>query len=175
MVPGANRLGVISMEKGISPPLDATNQIKLDAATTVAKALGMRTERRPLSKSRDVDALFTSIVAAGDELLYVVFDPLTIHAQKRIAELAIEHKIPAVYEIREYVVSGGLMSYTYLRAYNFERAAGFVARILKGDKPADLPVEQPTRFEFVINLKTAKALGVKISDNLLSLADEVIE
>jgi putative tryptophan/tyrosine transport system substrate-binding protein len=175
MVPGANRLGVISMEKGISPSLDATNQIKLDATATVAKALGMSIEWRPLSKSRDVDALFTSIVAAGDELLYVVFDPLTFQAQKRIAELAIEHKIPAVYEIRDYVVSGGLMSYTYLRAYNFERAAAFVAKILKGDKPADLPVEQPVRFEFVINLKTAKALGLDVPPTLLATTDEAIE
>jgi putative ABC transport system substrate-binding protein len=175
MVPGANRLGFISMEKGISPPLDTTNQIKLDAAATVAKGLGLRIGWRPLSKSSDVDALFTSIVAAGDELLYVVFDPLTIQAQKRIAELAIEHKIPAVYEIRDYVVSGGLMSHTYVRAYNFERAAAFVAKILKGEKPADIPVEQPTKFEFIINLKTARTLGLTIPPNLLAVADEVIE
>jgi putative tryptophan/tyrosine transport system substrate-binding protein len=141
----------------------------------VAKALGLRIEWRPLSKSRDVDALFTLIVAAGDELLYVVFDPLTIRAQKRIAELAIEHKIPAVYEIRDYVVSGGLMSYTYLLEYNFERAAAFLGKILKGAKPADLPVEQPSKFDLIINLKTAKALGLALPQSLLALADEVIE
>ena len=122
-----------------------------------------------------MDALFASIAAEGDDLLYVVFDPLTIQAQKRIAELAIEYKIPAVYEIRDYVVSGGLMSYTYLREHNFERAAAFIDKIFKGAKPGDLPVEQPTRFEFVINLKAAKALGLTVPTTLYALADEVIE
>jgi len=130
---------------------------------------------RPLSKSRDVDALFASIVKAGDQALYVVFDPLTIQAQNRIAELAIAHKIPAVYEIRDYVVSGGLISYTYLRTLNFERAAVYVNKILGGANPAELPVEQPTKFELVINLKAAKAIGLNVSPILLARADEVIE
>ena len=162
MVSSRRRLGFIAMEKGISLPLDGTNQRKFNAAATTAGALGMTITWRPLLKSRNVDALFASIAAEGDDLLYVVFDPLTIQAQKRIAELAIEYKIPAVYEIRDYVVSGGLMSYTYLREHNFERAAAFIDKIFKGAKPGDLPVEQPTRFEFVINLKAAKALGLTV-------------
>ena len=115
------------------------------------------------------------IVAEGDQALYVVFDPLTIQAQKRIADLAISHKIPAVYEIRDYVMSGGLVSYTYLREHNFERAAAFVDKIFKGANPAELPVEQPTKFELVINLKTAKALGLDVPPTLIARADEVIE
>jgi putative ABC transport system substrate-binding protein len=104
-----------------------------------------------------------------------VFDPLTIQAQKRIAELAIAHKIPAVYEIRDYVVAGGLVSYTYLRAHNFERVAIFIDKIFKGADPGELPVEQPTKFELVINLKTAKALGLEVPPTVLARADEVIE
>jgi putative ABC transport system substrate-binding protein len=171
------RIGFVSMQKGISPALDQTNQTKFDAAAVTAKALGMTIAWRPLSDSRDVDvdALFTSILAKGDQALYVVFDPLTIRAQKRIADLAISNKIPAVYEIRDYVISGGLLSYTYLRAQNFERAAVFLDKIFKGANPADLPVEQPTKFELVINRKTAKAIGLGIPDKLLAIADEVIE
>ena len=107
---------------------------------------------RPLSRLRDVEALFALIRAEQDQLLYVVFDPLTVRTRRRIAELALEYRVPAVYEIRDYVLSGGLFSYTYLRALNFERAADFVDKILKGVKPADLAVEQPTKFELVINL-----------------------
>jgi putative ABC transport system substrate-binding protein len=169
------RIGFISMQKGISRSLDRVNQTKFDAAVATAKALGLTIAWRPLSDSRDVDALFASIVAAGDQSLYVVFDLLTIHAQKRIADLAISNKIPSVYEIRDYVVSGGLMSYTYLRAHNFERAADFIDKIFKGAKPADLPVELPTKFELVIKIKTAKALGITIPPLIMFRADEVIE
>jgi putative tryptophan/tyrosine transport system substrate-binding protein len=174
---GSARLGFVSMEKDISLPLDHTNQIKFDAAAATAKALGMTIGWRRLNSSRDedVDALFASIVSSGDQALYVVFDPLTIGAQKRIADLAISNRIPAVYEIRDYVISGGLLSYTYLRAQNFERVAIFIDKIFKGAKPADLPVEQPTRFELVINRRTAEAIGVQIPDKLWATADEVIE
>ncbi len=177
IAPSHTRIGFVSMQKGISPALDQTNQTKFDAAAVTAKALGMTIAWRPLSDSKDVDvdALFTSILAKGDQALYVVFDPLTIRAQKRIADLAISNKIPAVYDIRDYVISGGLLSYTYLRAQNFERAAVFLDKIFKGANPADLPVEQPTKFELVINRKTAKAIGLGIPDKLLAIADEVIE
>jgi len=172
---GHTHIGFISMQKGISAPLDHVNQTKFDTASAKAKALGLTIAWRPLSNSGDVDALFASIAANGDQALYVVFDPLTIQAQRRIAELAISHKIPAVYEIRDYVVSGGLVSYTYLRTHNFERVAVFVDKIFKGANPAELPVEQPTTFELVINLKTAKALGLTIPQALLLRADEVIQ
>ena len=163
------------MEKGISPSLDVSNQIKFDAAATAARGLGMSITWRPLSRLRDVEALFALIRAEQDQLLYVVFDPLTVRTRRRIAELALEYRVPAVYEIRDYVLSGGLLSYTYLRALNFERAADFVDKILKGAKPADLAVEQPTKFELVINLGTAKALGLTVPPTLLVRADEVIE
>ena len=153
IAPRHDRVAFLAMQKGVSPALDKTNQIKFDAAAATAKALGMTMAWRPVPTSRDLDGLFRMIAADGDQALYVVFDPLTIQAQKRIAELALSHKIPAVFEIRDYVVSGGLVSYTYLRAHNFERAAVFIDKILKGANPAELPVEQPTKFELVINFE----------------------
>ena len=175
IAPRHERIAFFAMQKGISPALDKTNQIKFDAAAATAKALGMTMAWRPVPTSRDLDGLFRTIAADGDQALYVVFDPLTIQGQKRIAELALLHKIPAVFEIRDYVVSGGLVSYTYLRVHNFERAVVFIDKILKGANPAELPVEQPTKFELVINLKTAKALGLEVPPTLLARADEVIE
>jgi putative ABC transport system substrate-binding protein len=175
IAPAHTRIGFVAMQKGISPSLDRVDQTKFDAAAATAKALGLTIAWRPLSNSRDVDALFASIAANRDEALYVVFDPLTIGEQKRIADLAIAHKIPAVYEIRDYVVSGGLISYTYDRSHNFERAAAFLDKIFKGANPAELPVEQPTKFELVINLRTAEALGLKVPPTLLARAEEIIE
>ncbi len=175
IAPAHTHIAFVSMQKGISPSLDQVDQTKFDAAAATAKALGLTIAWRPLLNSRDVDALFASIMANGDEALYVVFDPLTIREQKRIADLAISNRIPAVYEIRDYVVSGGLIAYTYDRSHNFERAAAFLDKIFKGANPAELPVEQPTKFELVINLKTAKALGLNVPPTLLAIADEVIE
>jgi putative ABC transport system substrate-binding protein len=172
---GRTRIGFVAMRKGISPSLDKTNKIKFDTAAATAKALGMTIAWRPLSDSQDVDALFAEVETQGDQVLYVVFDPLTIRAQNRIADLAIIHKIPAVYEIRDYVMSGGLLTYTYLREHNFEQAAIFLDKIFKGASPAELPVEQPTKFELVVNLRTAKAIGLSIPESFLLRADQVID
>ncbi|WP_050426465.1 ABC transporter substrate-binding protein [Bradyrhizobium tropiciagri] len=175
MVPDLKRIAFVSMEKGLSPSLDRVNQNKFDVATKAAGSLGLTIAWRSLSKSRDVNALFAKVAGEGDQALYVVFDPLTIEVREQIARLAIASKIPTACEIRDYVVSGGLMSYTYDRMSNFERAALFVDKILKGAKPADLPVEQPTKFELVVNRTTAKAIGVAIPPPLLARADEVID
>jgi putative tryptophan/tyrosine transport system substrate-binding protein len=93
----------------------------------------------------------------------------------RMAELAMRHRIPGIYVHRTIAEAGGLMTYNAVIAVQHRRAAAYVDRILKGAKPADLPIEQPTRFEFIINLKTARALGLTISSTLLARADEVIE
>lgn len=175
LVPDRTRIAFVSMEKGLSSSLDRVNQTKFDAVTKTAGALGLTIVWRALSRSRDVDALFASIAGGGDQALYIVFDPLTVEVREPIARLAISSRIPTVCEIRDYVVSGALMSYTYDRTSNFERAAIFVDKILKGAKPSDLPVEQPTKFELVVNRTTANAIGVRIPPPLLARADEVIE
>src|SRR5262249_21972030 len=107
--------------------------------------------------------------------LVVTGGPLATLHRNLIITLAAQHKLPAVYYERSFVTAGGLISYGADYLDQCRRAAGYVDRILKGEKPADLPVQAPTKFELVINLKTAKALGLTIPDKLLALADEVIE
>jgi putative ABC transport system substrate-binding protein len=107
--------------------------------------------------------------------LITVEDPLTIVHRKRIVDFAAGQRLPALYGLREFVMAGGLMSYGASLADVFRRAAGYVDKILKGAKPADLPVQQPTKFELMINLKSAKALGLVFPITLLARADEVIE
>jgi len=102
-------------------------------------------------------------------------DPILVAAQKRIADFAARNRLPSIFYLREYAEAGGLVTYGPNRAYLFRRAAAYVDKILKGAKPADLPVEQPTKFELVINLRTAKALGLKIPASLLQRADQVSE
>lgn len=102
-------------------------------------------------------------------------DPLFAGNLKRLADLAAKYRLPSTFHLREYADYGGLVAYGVDRADQFHRAAGYVDKILKGASPADLPVEQPTKFEFVINLKAAKALGINVSPALLARADDVIE
>ena len=124
------------------------------------------------------DQLSTSIeasVKAGVPALIILEDPLLLSLRRQIADLAAKLRLPIIYANREFVEAGGLLSYGPDRRQLFRRAAELVDKILKGTKPADIPVEQPTKFELVINLKTAKALGLQIPEKLLALADEVIE
>jgi putative tryptophan/tyrosine transport system substrate-binding protein len=102
-------------------------------------------------------------------------DTITQANRRQVVELAVRHRLPASYASREFVDAGGLMVYAVNYADLYRRAATYVAKIFKGAKPADLPVEQPTKFDFIINLKTSKALGLTLPDKLLALADEVIE
>jgi putative ABC transport system substrate-binding protein len=124
---------------------------------------------------KDYDAAFVAMKRAGAEAVIVVQSSAFFSSYQRIADLALTHRLPSIGGSKEYVEAGGLINYGADFPELFRRAATYVDRILKGAKPADLPIEQPTRFELVINLKTAKALGLTIPSSLLLRADQVIE
>jgi putative ABC transport system substrate-binding protein len=128
-----------------------------------------------VSNSAKYDSGFKDAIKAGSTALAVTRHRLSIVYQKRIIELAAMNRLPAIYPREDFVENGGLMSYGPDDVEPYRRAASMVDRILKGAKPADLPVEQPTKFEFVINLKTAKQLGLTIPPNVLARADRVIK
>jgi putative tryptophan/tyrosine transport system substrate-binding protein len=127
------------------------------------------------STDYELEAAFGSLVREGVGALLVAADPYFDTRRDRIVAFAAQQRLPAIYHFREYAVAGGLLSYGVSITDAYRQFGVYTAKILIGAKPADLPVLQPTKFETVINLKTAKALGIQISDNLLSLADEVIE
>jgi putative tryptophan/tyrosine transport system substrate-binding protein len=122
-----------------------------------------------------LDGAFTSIVGRRAKALLVGAGGLLTSNRERIVALAARHVLPAIYPLREFVVAGGLMSYGASIAEAYRQAGIYAGRILKGEKPSDVPVMQSTRFEFVINLKTPKTLGLTLPPGLLAIADEVIE
>jgi putative ABC transport system substrate-binding protein len=139
-----------------------------------AKELGLQLHSMEVSSADKFEGAFKEATKAGSAALAVTLSPLANANQKRIADLAAKHRLPAIYPRGDYVTSGGLMSYGADQAEAYKRVAVFVDKILKGAKPADIPVEQPTKFEFVINLKTAKQIGITIPPNVLVRADKVI-
>jgi putative ABC transport system substrate-binding protein len=166
LVPKATRLGVLNLD------LRGAN---LEAAKMAARASGLQIE---VFEARDFQALthaFETASKARLDVLVVLTGFLGFQYRQRIVAFAAQHRVPAIYQFQEFVEAGGLMSYGANLAERYHRAATYVDKILKGAKPADLPVEQPTKFELVINLKTAKALGVKIPQTLLLQADKIIE
>jgi putative tryptophan/tyrosine transport system substrate-binding protein len=123
----------------------------------------------------DLEGAFQAATKGRVNALITITNPLLARYPKRIADLAIKNRLPSMYERAEYVEAGGLVSYSTNDPEAFRRAATYVDRILKGAKPADLPVEQPTKFEFIVNLKTAKQIGLAIPPNVLARADKVIK
>ena len=154
-------------------PANPTNPIQLKSAHAAARSLGMQLDPVSVQNPTDFDSAFKAV--RGTDGLLMLESPFFTTHRARLAELAVESRLPAIYGQREYVDVGGLMSYGADYRDLFRRAARHVDKILKGAKPADLPVEQPTKFELVINLKTAKALGLTIPPSLLARADQVIE
>jgi putative ABC transport system substrate-binding protein len=140
-----------------------------------ARTLGIEVQSVEVRGPDDFDGAFEAARKQRPDAMITVEDPLTFTYRKRIADFVTGQQLPSLSGLREFVVAGGLMSYGANSADLLRRAAGYVDKILNGAKPADLPVQQPTKFEFVINLKTAKALGVTIPPSLLARADEVIE
>ena len=171
LVPKAVRIAVL-VDPANVPPTEATLRDMPEAA----RALGLQIQVLKASTSpREIEAAFAALVRDRADALFVAPGGFFSSRRVQLATLAAHHRVPAAYSLREFVETGGLMSYGTDLLDAWRQVGVYAGQILKGAKPADLPVMQSTKFEFVINLTTAKALGVKISDNLLSLADEVIE
>jgi putative ABC transport system substrate-binding protein len=148
---------------------------QLAAIQAVAPSFGVEVFSIRGRDANEIEDAITAFARGSDSGLIVVTGGFAITHRKRIIAMAARHRLPAVYSNRLYVTSGGLISYAPDSIDPFRRAAGYVDRILKGEKPADLPVQAPNKFELVINLKTAKALGLTIPETLLATADEVIQ
>ena len=159
----------------ISNAANPQARIELNETQVAARGLGLRLESVQISPERSVEKAFESIEGSSVQALIVLTDAILYSQRDRIVALAAERRLPAMYFFRDFVTAGGLMSYAPSDADLFRRAAGYVDRILKGSNPADLPIEQPTKFELVINLATAKTLGLSVPQDLLARADEVIE
>ena len=169
IVPGLSSVAVMSY--GANPQ----SQIEVRETQIAARRLDLRLYSVPISADTSIENAFEKIKKEPVQALIVVTDPILYSQRSQILDLAAGSRLPAMYPYRAFAEAGGLISYAPNDRDVFRRAASYVDRILKGANPGDLPVEQPTKFELVINLKTAKALGLTIPDKLLALADEVIE
>jgi putative tryptophan/tyrosine transport system substrate-binding protein len=169
LAPGIPLIGVL-INPDFSPAARQLQQLE-EAARTVSQRIVIA----KASNDDSLEAAFETLVQEGAGSLLVAADPYFDTRRDRIVAFAARQRLPAIYQFREYAVAGGLLSYGVSITDAYRQYGAYAARILKGEKPADLPVHQPTKFELVINSKTAKTLGLKISDNLLTLADEVIE
>jgi len=169
LIPSATTIGFL--ENPNNPVLELTTRDVLAAAPVV----GLKIQILKASTDREIDAAFASLVQARTGALLVGGDIFFNNRIERLVELAARHAIPTMYLTREFVAAGGLISYGISLTEQYRQVGLYTGRILKGEKPADLPVIQATKLELIINLKTAKALGLQIPDRLLALADEVIE
>ena len=169
VIPGASRVAVFWN------PEDPAHGPALNAMQTAAPALGMKLQALEVRGPDDVEGAFRGATQGRARALMVLEGPIALSDRWRIARLAAKGRLPSMHGQREYVGAGGLMAYGANLAANYRRAATYVDKILKGAKPADLPVEQPMRFELVINMKTAKALGLTFPPSILIRATEVIQ
>jgi putative ABC transport system substrate-binding protein len=167
--PEAARIAVL-----VDPKWPLTERF-VSEVRAAASAIGQQIEVLYVSSDREIETAFTTLVQRGAVALLGGIGTFLSSQRERIVALAARHRIPAIYVFRDYVAAGGLMSYATSTIDAYRQAGIYAGRILKGEKPGDLPVILPTKFELVINLKTAKALGLDIPDKLLALADEVIE
>lgn len=168
-VPGLSRVAVIF------DPATPSHGPGLKAVEIAGLALGLRIQSVPVRSATQYESAFSSIVSERAGAVLVLSTPLFIAGAKPLAALAMTHKLPSLFGPRHHVEAGGFMSYSPDRADLWRRGASYVDKILKGANPADLPVQQPTKFELVINLKTAKALGLTIPESFLLRADAVID
>ena len=169
LVPQAAIIGVLMN------PNNSTTEGQLRDLHEAARAIGLQIHALRSSTDAEIDAAFEAVAQQHIAVLVVASDPFLDTRRDKIVALAQHHSVPAMYQFREHAVAGGLMSYGINLPDVYRQLGIYTGQILKGTKPADLPVMQPTKFELVINLKTAKALGLEIPPQLLALADEVIE
>jgi putative tryptophan/tyrosine transport system substrate-binding protein len=156
-------------------PTNANFQTQLRGVQDAARDLGQQVSILSANTEREIDVAFATVAQSGARALLVGSDPFFSSEREQVVALAARHAIPAIYEGREFATAGGLASYGASLADAYRQAALYAGRILKGEKPADLPIVQPTKFEFVINLKTAKTLGLDVSPGLAASADEIVE
>jgi putative tryptophan/tyrosine transport system substrate-binding protein len=168
-VPRLSRVAVLR------DPSVGTVELALKETQVAAEMLGVQLQMLNVRGPKDFESAFLAMVRERSGALLVISTPMLFSARTHIAELAAKHRLPAVYHWKEYVEAGGLMSYGTDLADGFGRAAIYVDKILKGAKPGDLPVAEPTTFEFVLNARTAKALGLTIPASLLLRADHIME
>jgi putative ABC transport system substrate-binding protein len=169
LVPHAETIGYL-----LNPNFSAAANWLSDAEAA-ARAIGLQLHVLRAGTDREIDTAFESVAQHRIPALAVAPDPFFSTHRDKLVALAARHAVPAMYQLREFAVAGGLMSYGIDISDVYRQTGVYAGSVLKGTKPAELPILQPTKFEFVINLKSVKALGIKLSDNLLSLADEVIE
>jgi putative tryptophan/tyrosine transport system substrate-binding protein len=155
--------------------VDPIAPLQVKAMKEAARSLGVTLQVHDIQSADDLPAAFDAGIGDGADGLIVTAESIFLIHRARVSELAARHKLPAMYAAPTWVRDGGLMAYSVAGFDVQRRAAAYVDRILKGAKPSDLPVEQPTKFELVINLKAAEALGLTIPPTLLARADEVIE
>jgi len=168
-VPQATRIGLLFS------PTAPSHRPAVQAVETAGARLGVQLVMVPVRTVEDFEGAFSTMSREQVGGFLVVSEPVTVSHRARFADLALKHRLPGMFGTRENVEAGGLMSYGPSIDAALRGAAFFVDRILKGAKPADLPVEQPTKFELVINMKTAKTLGLTLPPSLLQRADQVIE
>jgi putative ABC transport system substrate-binding protein len=194
--PGSNVTGISNLSPGLLPkqlellraaapkvsrvtilynPVNPATQPALDETNEAARAMGVEVQILELRRADELASAFATLTRWHAGGLLAVSDPVVGNHLAQLSKQAARHRLPAMYSRREFVEAGGLMAYGPSYEDNYRRAATYVDKILKGAKPADLPVEQPTKFELVINLKTAKTLGLTIPPSLLQRADQVIE
>ena len=169
LIPAARTVGALVNRMH---PIAEAQSSELQAA---ARGLGLKLQILDASTERDFDAVFARLVELQADGLVIATDGLFISQSEHLARLAVRHAMPAIFQLRTFAAAGGLMSYGGDFAEMYRQSGVYVGRILKGEKPVDLPVQQVTRVELVLNLKTAKALGLEVPPSLLARADEVIE
>jgi ABC-type uncharacterized transport system substrate-binding protein len=169
LIPAAAHVGLL-----VNPKFPATAAVTRDV-TTVASAIGFQIDVMQASDSREIEAAFRALVRNSADALLVGADTFLLSRRLQIATLAARYVIPTVYPLRDFSEAGGLMSYGASQTEGYRQAGIYTGKILKGAKPADLPIMRSTKFELVINLPTARAIGLEIPSTLLARADEVIE